>query len=100
LKKRDIIAVMSIVSPSTFSGFAILINAATRSPKVSTIRKMQLIKVPIISALYHPKVYSLEAPLIVNFKAIIDMKKPIISEARCAVSVNIATEFARYPPMH
>jgi hypothetical protein len=54
LKKRDTTAVMSIVSPSTFSGFAILIDAATRSPKVSTIRKMQLIKVPIISALYHP----------------------------------------------
>jgi len=26
--------------------------------------------------------------------------KPTISEAKCAVSVKIAIEFARYPPMH
>ena len=52
------------------------------------------------SALCHPKVNSLEAGLIDIFIATINIINPIISEPKCAVSVKIAIEFARYPPMH
>ena len=54
----------------------------------------------MISALCHPKVSSLEAGLMDIFIATIDIMKPTISEPRCAVSVKIAIEFARYPPIH
>lgn len=56
---------------------------------------MILLSVPMISALYHPKVSSLEAGLMDMFRAVIDIANPIISDAKCAVSVNIAIEFAR-----
>lgn len=61
---------------------------------------MILAIVPIISALFHPKVSSLDLGLIAIFIATIEIMKPIISEAKCAVSVKIAIELARYPPMH
>ena len=54
----------------------------------------------MISALCHPKVSSLEAGLIDIFIAIIDIMNPTISDVKCAVSVKIAIELARYPPMH
>ena len=66
---------------------------------VSVSKKMTLIIVPMISALFQPKVNSFEAGRIDILSAIILMANPIISEARCAVSVKIAIEFARYPPV-
>lgn len=56
--------------------------------------------VPMISALCQPNVSSYEAGLMDIFMATIDIMKPTISEAKCAVSVKIAIEFARYPPIH
>jgi hypothetical protein len=41
----------------------------------------------------------LEAGLRLILRAIIDIPKPIISEPKCAVSVYIAIELAKYPPM-
>ena len=74
--------------------------ASKTSQIVKVSKKMILLIVPIISALCHPKVSSFEAGLIDIFIATIDIMKPIISEARCAVSVKIAIELARYPPIH
>jgi hypothetical protein len=63
-------------------------------------RKIILSKVPMISALCHPKVRSLEAGLIEIFNAAIDIANPSTSVARWAVSVNMAIELAIYPPIH
>lgn len=61
---------------------------------------MILTIVPIISALCQPNVSSLEAGLIDIFMATIDIINPTISDAKWAVSVKIAIELARYPPIH
>lgn len=63
-------------------------------------KKIILAIVPITSALCHPKVRFIEDGLIDIFIATIDIMKPIISDAKCAVSVKIAIELAKYPPMH
>lgn len=56
--------------------------------------------VPMISALCHPKVSSFDAGFIDILIANMDIMKPIISEPKWAVSVKIAIELAKYPPMH
>ena len=62
-------------------------------------RKATLRRVPIISARCKPKVYFIVAGPRVILRATIEKAKPIISEARCAVSVNMAMEFAKIPPV-
>ena len=67
---------------------------------VRVSKKMIEAIVPMISALCHPKVRSLDAGLRVILRAAIDILNPMTSEARCAVSVKMAIEFARYPPIN
>jgi len=100
LKKSPIIAVIIISLPNTSYGSIILSIASNSSHIVRVSKKMTEIIVPIISALYHPQVCPLDAGLMVILRATIDIIKPIISEAKCAVSVKMAIEFAKYPPMH
>lgn len=99
LKKSPATAVIAIISELTFCGLMILLVASTTNQRVSVTKKETLISVPRISALCHPKVSSWEAGLILILSAIMDILKPIMSEARCAVSVKIAIELARYPPV-
>lgn len=87
LKNNPATAVIIIVKASIFLGFMTQFEASTRSQNVMAIKKMTLIIVPMISALCHPYVNSLEAGFIVIFKATIDIANPIKSEARWAVSV-------------
>ena len=54
----------------------------------------------MISALCHPNVNSLDAGFIDIVNAIIDIANPIMSAAKWAVSVKMAIELAKYPPMH
>jgi hypothetical protein len=100
LKPSPIIAVIPISIPLTFCGVTTLPVASKTSQIVKVRRKIILVIVPMISALCHPKVSSLDAGLNDIFMATMDIMKPTISEAKCAVSVKIAIEFARYPPMH
>ena len=91
-------AVTAISKPFT-SGCVITLSAASKTSQIVRVnKKMILNKVPRISALCHPKVNSLDDSLIANLRAAIDMANPIISELRCAVSVKIAIELAKYPP--
>ena len=80
-------------------GAIILFVASTTSHKVIVIRKNTLIRVPIISARCIPKVYFIVAGLRVILSAVMENANPIISDARCAVSVKIAIEFAIIPPV-
>jgi hypothetical protein len=98
LKNRPITAVTAISNPLTSCGSITLSAASKTSQIVRVNKKMILNKVPRISALCHPNVSSLDADLIANLSAAIDMANPTISEVRCAVSVKIAMELARYPP--
>jgi hypothetical protein len=91
---------MSITFPSTYCGVTTLRIAAYKSQIVMVNKKMMLRRVPMISALCHPNVRSLDAGLIDIFNAAIDIANPRTSVAKCAVSVKIAMELARYPPMH
>lgn len=53
---------------------------------------------PITSALCHPNECLLSYFLCAIFSAIIEIAKPIKSEAKCAESVRIAIEPEKYPP--
>jgi len=98
LKNKPIIAVTPISNPLT-SGCSMTLSVASKTIQIVRVnKKMILNKVPRISALCHPKVSSLEDDLIANFRAPIEMANPTISEVRCAVSVKIAIELAKYPP--
>ena len=74
--------------------------ASNKSQIVIVSKNMTLERVPMISALCHPKVSSLDAGLSDTFNAYIDITNPSMSVARCAVSVKIAIEFAIQPPIH
>jgi len=100
LKKSPPTAVMAISTPLTFYGTTTRLVASKTSQIVKVSKKIIETIVPMISALCQPKVSSLDAGLMDIFMATIDIMKPTMSEARCAVSVKIAIEFARYPPMH
>ena len=88
-----------MVVDSISYGFITLLVASTTSHNVIVRRNITLIMVPIISARCNPKVYFIVAGPSVILRAIIEKAKPIISEARCAVSVNMAMEFAKIPPV-
>ena len=98
LKPKPITAVTAISNPLTSCGAMTLSTALKTSTIVRVNKKMILKRVPRISALCHPKVNSLDDSLIAILRAPIEMANPIISELRCAVSVKIAIELARYPP--
>lgn len=93
-------AVIAISTPYTSYGSTTRPVASKTSQIVKVSKKIIEHIVPIISALCHPNVSSLEAGLKDIFIATMDIMNPIISDAKCAVSVKIAIEFARYPPMH
>lgn len=82
LKNNPATAVIIIEKASIFQGLITLYEASTRSQNVIASRKITLIIVPIISALCHPYVSSLEAGFIEIFNATIDIANPIKSEAR------------------
>ena len=87
MKPSPITAVIAISIPLTSYGATTLSAASKTSQMVKVNKKIILISVPIISALCHPKVSSLDDGLIAIFKANIEMANPIISEAKCAESV-------------
>ena len=93
-------AVIAISGPLTSYGSTTRPVASNTSHMVKVNKNMILTIVPIISALCHPNVSSFEAGLIDIFIATIDIIKPTISDAKCAVSVKIAMEFANQPPIH
>jgi len=93
-------AVIAISGPFTIWGETTRPVASKTSQMVNVSKKIILTIVPMISALCHPNVSSLLFGLIDIFIAIMDIMKPTISEAKCAVSAKIAIEFARYPPIH
>lgn len=74
--------------------------ASNNSHSVNVTMNITLTSVPMISALCHPKVNSFDASLRDIFIAAIEIIKPTTSVAKCAVSVNMAIELAKYPPMH
>jgi len=92
--------VIAISNPLTSCGSTTLPVASKTNQIVNVSKKIIETIVPMISALCQPNVSSYEAGLMDIFMATIDIMKPTISEAKCAVSVKIAIEFARYPPIH
>jgi len=93
-------AVIAISGPLTTYGVTTRPEASKTSQMVRVSKKIIEHMVPMISALCHPKVSSFDAGFIDILIANMDIMKPIMSEPKCAVSVKIAIEFAKYPPMH
>ena len=88
-----------MVVDSISYGSTTLLVASTTSHNVIVRRNITLRSVPIISARCKPKVYFIVAGPSVILRATIEKPKPIISEARWAVSVNMAIELAKIPPV-
>lgn len=72
--------------------------ASTKSQRVIVHKKITEARVPIISALCHPNVSSFDAGLSETFKAYIEITKPSMSVAKCAVSVKMAIDPEIIPP--
>lgn len=90
---------ISIVVGSIFCGFITLLVASKQSQMVMATKNVTLMRVPMISALAHPKVILPLEPYLLILSERIDIPNPSMSEPRCAVSVKMAIELARYPPV-
>ena len=92
-------AVISIILPSISYFMKTLFIASISNQIVSVNRKTMDVIEPIISDLCHPNVYDDDDPFRVKASAIILITNASKSDAKCAQSVAIAIEPAKYAPV-
>lgn len=87
------------MNPSISGGLKNLPVASNTSQIVKTHKNIILPSVPTTSALWYPKDNDFDAGLYAMVSEIIDIANPTKSEAKWAVSVNIAMDPDKIPPV-
>ena len=88
-----------MINPSISGGLKNLAVAYCKSQIVKTQMNMILTNVPRISALWYPNDFIFDAGLYASVSETIEIANPTTSDSKWAVSVNIAIDPDKMPPV-